>query len=78
MKRNENWFGVDLCENVFFDCVGRFVVMVDVIGEWNIFFWMILVEEKIFDELKLLLLMWGCFMFVYWCLIFFGINLVWL
>lgn len=33
MKRNENWFGVDLRENVLSDCVGRLAAMVDVIGE---------------------------------------------
>lgn len=65
-----------LLENVFFDCVGKFVVIVDVIGEWYIVCCMILFDGKILEELKFLFFIWGCFMFVYWCLIFLGINFV--
>lgn len=58
-------FKIDLCEYVFFDCVGKFVVIVEVIvGEWNILDWMILFVWKIFDWGKVLLLMWECFIFV--------------
>lgn len=78
MKRNENWVGVDLRENVLSDCVGRLAAMVDVIGEWNTPPWTIPAEEKTSDELKLPLSMRGRFTFVYRCPISLGINPAWL